>query len=56
MKPTDQTQFVGEGVGGNCVQASVASILELPLDEVPHFLAVAPSPVEWEFAMEDWLE
>ena len=36
MKPTHQTIFkVPEG---NCVQACVASILELPLDEVPNFI------------------
>ena len=40
MKPVYQT-FFGDGVAGtisgNCMQASVASILELPLEEVPHF-------------------
>ena len=56
MKPVDQTQFVGEGVGGNCVQASVASILELDLSSVPHFLEIAARPEEWEFAFMDWLE
>lgn len=56
MKPVDQTQFAGQGAGGNCVQASVASILELSLSEVPHFLEIAPEPVQWEFAMMDWLE
>lgn len=56
MIPVDQTQFAGEGVGGNCVQASVASILNLPLTDVPHFLEIAPEPVQWEFAMQDWLE
>lgn len=33
------------GRPGNCLQAAVASLLELPLDEVPHF-------VEYD----DWLE
>jgi hypothetical protein len=56
MKPVDQTQFAGEGVGGNCVQASVASILELPLSDVPHFLAIADAPNQWELAMMDWME
>jgi hypothetical protein len=56
MKPVDQTQFAGEGVGGNCVQASLASILELPLDAVPHFLAIADEPAHWELAFMDWLE
>lgn len=56
MKPVDQTQFAGEGVGGNCVQASVASILGLPLIDVPHFLEIADRPEEWELAFMDWLE
>lgn len=56
MIPVDQTQFAGEGVGGNCVQASLASILNLPLTDVPHFLEIAPRPEEWEFAFMDWLE
>src|SRR5580698_10316009 len=40
MKPVDQTLFRGEGEHGNCVPACVASILELPLDQVPHFAAL----------------
>ncbi|MBO3760337.1 hypothetical protein [Ciceribacter sp. L1K22] len=56
MTPVDQTQFAGEGVGGNCVQASVASILDLPLSAVPHFLEAAPTPSEWELAFWDWCE
>lgn len=35
MRPVDQTEF---GERGNCVQACVASLLELPLEAVPHFL------------------
>ena len=46
MIPLDQTIFAdpargdghdANGVPGNCFQACVASILELPLEEVPHF-------------------
>lgn len=40
MRPIDQTIY-GDGEEGrpvgNCFQACVASMLELPLDEVPHF-------------------
>lgn len=40
MKPVMQTFFRDEhGEPGNCVQASVASLLELPLEAVPHFFA-----------------
>ena len=40
MTPTTQTITVGDGSGrqGNCLQAAVASLLDLPLDDVPHFL------------------
>ncbi len=34
MVPVMQT--IG-GIGGNCFQACVASVMELPLEEVPHF-------------------
>lgn len=56
MKFHKQTIFTGSGRPGNCVQAAVASILDLELDEVPHFLEVADYPEEWELAFEDWLE
>lgn len=41
MKPVMQTIKHGEGIG-NCLQACIASILELSLDEVPHFSAEGP--------------
>lgn len=34
MKPVFQTRF---GADGNCFEASVASLFELPLEEVPDF-------------------
>lgn len=36
MKPVDQV-IVDKGVG-DCMRAAIASLLELPLDAVPHFL------------------
>lgn len=47
MRPVSQTIFHGDPDGrpGNCLQATVASLLELPLLAVPHFLL-----------HEDWLE
>jgi hypothetical protein len=47
VKQVTQTITVGDGSGlpGNCLQAAVASLLELDLDEVPHFACYA-----------DWLE
>lgn len=39
MKPVDQTQFYVKGIShGNCLQAAVASLLELSLEEVPNFI------------------
>lgn len=43
MKPVDQTRFYDpaapvEQQRGNCLQAVIASLLELPLDQVPHFV------------------
>lgn len=47
MKPIMQTVF---GADGNCMQACIASLLELSLDEVPQF------PVHGQFlALERWL-
>jgi hypothetical protein len=39
MTPLKQTLFSDEkkGVIGNCLQACVASLLDLPLEEIPHF-------------------
>lgn len=36
MKPVDQTTFGFPG--GNCFSACVASLLEIPIDEVPYFM------------------
>ncbi|ASX98777.1 hypothetical protein SEA_COLUCCI_108 [Arthrobacter phage Colucci] len=47
MIPVDQTIFAdpasndgnaADGTPGNCFQACVASLLELPLEDVPHFI------------------
>ena len=39
MIPVDQDIFTDpeKGTIGNCFQASIASLLEIPLSEVPHF-------------------
>lgn len=49
MKPVTQT-LTGEQ--GNCFAACVASILEMPLDEVPNFCAVEH---DWFGAFQRWL-
>jgi hypothetical protein len=49
--PVDQTTF---GIpGGNCFSACVASILELPIEDVPYFMD-APED-KWFGAFEPWL-
>lgn len=55
MHKVAQTFFVGDGSGrlGNCMQAAVASLLELPLGSVPHF---AEAEEEWWIAMLDWAD
>ena len=57
MTPVDQTV---EGVGGNCYQACLASVLDLPLDAVPHFVAIEgptdpSSGALWFFEARLWL-
>jgi hypothetical protein len=39
---------------GNCLQAALATILGLPLDEVPHFLENGPAAGWWD-RMNAWL-
>lgn len=43
---------------GNCLQAALASILELPLDQVPHFCDVNAHGLgyDWYAEMNAWLE
>lgn len=56
MKPVDQTIFPTEGPHspiGNCFQACVASLLELELDKVPHFML---TPDDWYSPFVSWLQ
>ncbi len=52
MREVTQTIMAGEtdGVIGNCLQACVASVLDLPLDAVPHFSAF----LWWPEALRLW--
>lgn len=62
MKPVLQTDFVeydAEGKQikyGNCLQAAIASVLELPLEEVPNFIMMGPDPSYGHYNMHKWLE
>lgn len=51
MRAVDQT--ISSHVNGNCFEACVASILELPLDEVPTF--VGGNSEEWFEAFAAWM-
>ena len=56
MTPTMQTIFGNgkqTGVPGNCIQACVATIFDLPLDAVPNFLIFGS---QWEHAFILWLK
>lgn len=55
MIPVDQTTF---GVpGGNCQSAALASILELPLEDVPHFASGDDHSADTMWAnVAKWLE
>lgn len=55
MKPVDQTVFTVPG--GNCFSACVASLLELPLEDVPYFMGDEPpdQPSAWFEQLSDWL-
>lgn len=56
MKPLKQTilQDPDNGLYGNCFQAVIASLLELPMDAVPNFLE-GPTPTNWKTETNEWL-
>lgn len=47
----DLAELGSDKVPGNCVQACVAAVLDLPLDAVPHFVLF----VWWDHALRLWL-
>jgi hypothetical protein len=54
MKPIYQCNLppYAPGTHGDCLPAAVASVLGLPLDEVPHFTSENADPIQ---ALGDWL-
>lgn len=56
MKPVLQT-IVDEGIG-NCMQAAVASMLEVPLADIPNFMDYADKkdPSKWHLKFMDVME
>ncbi len=57
MKPVEQTIMHDQekGVIGNCFQACIASLLEIPLEEVPHFVEGNQDAYFWRKELNVWL-
>lgn len=57
MTPVKQTHFGGPDTNpvGNCMQAAVASLLDLELSDVPHFVQGSSGHAESWQRLEDWL-
>jgi len=54
MTPIKQTKVTGEGVKGNCLAASIASILDISISDVPEFEEMAKS--KWKKNLACWLQ
>ena len=55
MRPVDQTTFGHPG--GNCFSACVASLLHLPIENVPYFMGDPDEPGHvWAGRLDAWLE
>lgn len=56
MRPVRQTILHDpkNGMYGNCVQATIASLMELKIEEVPHFCD-GPNPKNWNKSLNEWL-
>lgn len=57
MTPKDQEFLAVDGLPGDCQRAVIASLLDLPISEVPHFLAQSDKSA-WGFycLIEEFLE
>lgn len=53
MKPVDQTKLhdAEQGIRGDCFRAAIASLLELPIEDVPPFEDYAE---DWHAPFMDW--
>lgn len=54
MTPIDQTKLHTETQRGNCTAAAFASLLDLPLSEVPEVEEIK-EPYSWVKALNEWL-
>lgn len=57
MTPYTQTIFVDDprGIPGDCMRTAVASLLDLPVEAVPHFV-LFDAPGAWFTAFSLWLD
>ena len=59
MTPVDQ-QFLHDkekGIKGDCMRAALASLLDLPITQVPHFAQISSNGAYGFYTMiEDWLD
>lgn len=53
MHPIKQTILQSESQNGNCLQAALASIFEVALDDVPEFQKEPPN--QWRSSLRSWL-
>lgn len=53
MKPVFQTNIHNESTNGNCMRASLASIFEISIDDLPRFEEMDKD--KWRKAFENWL-
>jgi hypothetical protein len=58
MKPVDQSilRDPANGQYGDCMRACVASLLELPIDRVPHFFDGGCDSAEFDKRLADYLD
>lgn len=56
MRPVKQSILhdPANGKYGDCLSACIASLLELPIEEMPHFCD-GPRPVNWQRDLNAWL-
>ena len=52
--PIFQTNIHTEGLNGNCMRASLASIFEISIDDIPSFEQMRKN--KWKGAFKDWLK
>ena len=52
MTPARQSRFT-DGTAGDCLRAAIASVLDLPLVDVPHFVALGSG--NWRKSLSEFL-